>query len=124
MKAQAAAGTGTDLLAEATDAKAPPHPGVNPICAESQDWPEPTPPGTSRPSAPWASRRFTAARTAGRVLAMNILLIVDPQAKPGPYLDHETWGIPLGHRETDAHFVLRARAAANSSSTSVTTCPT
>lgn len=71
-----------------------------------------------------------AAATDGRaVLAMNTLLIVDPQAMPGPYLDRETgnllafngeiynyrqqaaaWGIPLGHRETDAHLVLRAWA--------------
>ncbi|MGW5736262.1 MULTISPECIES: asparagine synthetase B family protein [Streptomyces] len=71
-----------------------------------------------------------AAASDGRaVLAMNTLLIVDPQAMPGPYLDRETglllafngeiynyrqqaaaWGIPLGHRETDAHFVLRAWA--------------
>ncbi|MFJ8803083.1 asparagine synthetase B family protein [Streptomyces sp. NPDC102487] len=69
-----------------------------------------------------------AAAMDGRaVLAMNTLLIVDPQATPGPYLARETgillafngeiynyrqqaaaWGIPLGHRETDAHFVLRA----------------
>ncbi|MEU8645918.1 asparagine synthetase B [Streptomyces sp. NPDC048674] len=71
-----------------------------------------------------------AAAMDGRaVLAMNTLLIVDPQATPGPYLARETgillafngeiynyrqqaaaWGIPLGHRETDAHFVLRAWA--------------
>ncbi|MFF1716556.1 asparagine synthetase B family protein [Streptomyces sp. NPDC058268] len=60
---------------------------------------------------------------------MNTLLIVDPQAEPGPYLDEESgmllafngeiynyrqqakaWGIPLGQRETDAHFLLRAWA--------------
>ncbi|MEU9290263.1 asparagine synthase-related protein [Streptomyces sp. NPDC048275] len=71
----------------------------------------------------------TAAMDGRAVLAMNTLLIVDPQAKPGPYLDRESgvllafngeiynyrqqaaaWGIPLGHRETDAHFVLRAWA--------------
>ncbi|MFF1717536.1 asparagine synthetase B family protein [Streptomyces sp. NPDC058268] len=71
-----------------------------------------------------------AAAMDGRaVLAMNTLLIVDPQAMPGPYLDRESgvllafngeiynyrqqaaaWGIPLGPRETDAHFVLRAWA--------------
>lgn len=71
-----------------------------------------------------------AARTDGRAVpAMNTLLIVDPQAMPGPYLDCETgvllafdgeicnyrqqdaaWGIPLGPRDTDAHFVLRAWA--------------
>ncbi|WP_274567642.1 asparagine synthetase B family protein [Streptomyces spiramyceticus] len=69
-----------------------------------------------------------AAAPDGRaVLAMNTLLIVDPLAHPGPYLDRETglllafngeiynfrkqaaaWGIPLGERETDAHLVLRA----------------
>ncbi|MFD4338379.1 asparagine synthetase B family protein [Streptomyces anulatus] len=71
-----------------------------------------------------------AASTDGRaVLAMNTLLIVDPQAMPGPYLDRETgmllafngeiynyrqqataWGIPLGPMDTDAHFILRAWA--------------
>jgi asparagine synthase (glutamine-hydrolysing) len=71
-----------------------------------------------------------AASADGRaVLAMNTLLIVDPQAMPGPYLDRGTgvvlafngeiynyrqqataWGIPLGPRDTDAHFVLRAWA--------------
>ncbi|MEV0125987.1 asparagine synthase (glutamine-hydrolyzing) [Streptomyces sp. NPDC050703] len=71
-----------------------------------------------------------AAAMDGRaVLAMNTLLIVDPQAMPGPYLDRGTgillafngeiynyrqqaaaWGIFLGHRESDAHFVLRAWA--------------
>lgn len=59
----------------------------------------------------------------------HTLLIVDPQAMPGPYLDRETglllafngeicnyrqqaaaWGTPLGHRGTDARFVLRAWA--------------
>jgi asparagine synthase (glutamine-hydrolysing) len=63
------------------------------------------------------------------VLAMNTLLIVDPQAMPGPYLDRPTgvllafngeiynfrqqvkaWGIELGARESDAHFLLRAWA--------------
>ncbi|MFF3380378.1 asparagine synthetase B family protein [Streptomyces sp. NPDC002680] len=71
-----------------------------------------------------------AASSDGRaVLAMNTLLIVDPQAVPGPYLDRASgvllafngevynyrqqasaWGIPLAARETDAHFVLRAWA--------------
>jgi asparagine synthase (glutamine-hydrolysing) len=71
-----------------------------------------------------------AAASDGRaVLAMNTLLIVDPQAMPGPYLDREAgvllafngeiynyrqqaaaWGIPLAAQETDAHFVLRAWA--------------
>ncbi|MGW0819927.1 asparagine synthetase B family protein [Streptomyces sp. NPDC002845] len=71
-----------------------------------------------------------AAADDGRaVLAMNTLLIVDPQAMPGPYLDHESgallafngeiynyrqqasaWGIPLSARESDAHFLLRAWA--------------
>lgn len=70
-----------------------------------------------------------AARDGRAVLSMNTLLIVDPQAMPGPYLDRETgillafngeiynfrqqaaaWGIPLGHRESDAHFLLRAWA--------------
>ncbi|MER7666697.1 MULTISPECIES: asparagine synthase-related protein [unclassified Streptomyces] len=71
-----------------------------------------------------------AAASDGRaVLAMNTLLIVDPQAMPGPYCDRESgvllafngeiynyrqqagaWGIPLGPRDTDAHFVLRAWA--------------
>ncbi|MFH8737127.1 asparagine synthetase B family protein [Streptomyces sp. NPDC017964] len=71
-----------------------------------------------------------AASTDGRaVLAMNTLLIVDPQAVPGPYLDRETgvllsfngeiynyrqqataWGIPLSERDTDAHLILRAWA--------------
>ncbi|WEH34883.1 asparagine synthase-related protein [Streptomyces sp. AM 4-1-1] len=63
------------------------------------------------------------------VLAMNTLLIVDPQAMPGPYLDRPTgvllafngeiynfrrqakaWGIELAARESDAHFLLRAWA--------------
>ncbi|WP_157882534.1 asparagine synthetase B family protein [Streptomyces silvensis] len=63
------------------------------------------------------------------VLAMNTLLIVDPLARPGPYLDGTTglllafngeiynwrqqaaaWGIELGERETDAHLLLRAWA--------------
>ncbi|WP_406269539.1 asparagine synthetase B [Streptomyces sp. NBC_00191] len=71
-----------------------------------------------------------AAASDGRaVLAMNTLLIVDPQAHPGPYLDRETgillafngeiynfrqqaaaWGIRVGERESDAHFLLRAWA--------------
>ncbi|WP_405890452.1 asparagine synthase-related protein [Streptomyces sp. NBC_00133] len=61
------------------------------------------------------------------VLAMNTLLIVDPLARPGPYLDRasglllafngeiynfreqaKAWGIPIAERETDAHLVLRA----------------
>jgi len=63
------------------------------------------------------------------VLAMNTLLIVDPQAMPGPYLDRATglllafngeiynwrqqaaaWGIEVRERESDAHFLLRAWA--------------
>ncbi|MCC9711779.1 asparagine synthetase B [Streptomyces sp. MNU76] len=71
-----------------------------------------------------------AATADGRaVLAMNTLLIVDPHALPGPYLDRESgvllafngeiynyraqaaaWGIPLAQRETDAHLLLRAWA--------------
>lgn len=71
-----------------------------------------------------------AASSDGRaVLAMNTLLIVDPQAMPGPYLDRDSgvllafngeiynyraqaaaWGIPLGERDTDAHLVLRGWA--------------
>ncbi|CAM5310493.1 asparagine synthetase B family protein [Streptomyces abikoensis] len=71
-----------------------------------------------------------AAAADGRaVLAMNTLLIVDPSAEPGPYLDTDSglllafngeiynfrqqaaaWGIPLADRETDAHLVLRAWA--------------
>ncbi|MER5460333.1 asparagine synthetase B [Streptomyces sp. NPDC002668] len=71
-----------------------------------------------------------AVASDGRaVLAMNTLLIVDPQAHPGPCLDRETgillafngeiynfrqqataWGIPLAPRESDAHFLLRAWA--------------
>ncbi|GGP86708.1 asparagine synthetase B [Streptomyces melanogenes] len=61
------------------------------------------------------------------VLSMNTLLIVDPLAQPGPYLDRASgvvlafngevynwrqqagaWGIPVGPGETDAHLVLRA----------------
>lgn len=69
-----------------------------------------------------------AASTDGRaVLAMNSLLIVDPHAQPGPYLDRATgvlltfngeiynfrqqaaaWGIPLAETETDAHLALQA----------------
>ncbi|MGW2370563.1 hypothetical protein ACWCZ5_34310 [Streptomyces sp. NPDC001667] len=64
-----------------------------------------------------------AASPDGRaVLAMNTLMIVDPAAHPGPYLDAGSglllafngeiynfrqqaaaWGIPLADRETDAH---------------------
>ncbi|MFI6344709.1 asparagine synthase (glutamine-hydrolyzing) [Streptomyces sp. NPDC050560] len=70
-----------------------------------------------------------AAGDGHAVLSMNTLLIVDSQAMPGPYLDRESgmllafngeiynyrrqakaWGIPLGHGETDAHFLLRAWA--------------
>lgn len=70
-----------------------------------------------------------AAGDERAVLDMNTLLIVDPQAMPGPYLERESgvllafngeiynyrqqaaaWGIPLGPRDTDAHFVLRAWA--------------
>jgi asparagine synthase (glutamine-hydrolysing) len=71
-----------------------------------------------------------AASLDGRaVLAMNTLLIVDPQAMPGPYLDRtsgvllafngeiynyrqqaKAWGIPLTAGESDAHFLLRAWA--------------
>ncbi|WP_194292410.1 asparagine synthetase B family protein [Streptomyces katsurahamanus] len=68
-------------------------------------------------------------RDGRAVLAMNTLLIVDPQAVTGPYLDRDTglllafngeiynwrsqaraWGIEIGERESDAHFVLRAWA--------------
>ncbi|GGO86786.1 asparagine synthetase B [Wenjunlia tyrosinilytica] len=71
--------------------------------------------------------RHAASGDGRAVLAMNTLLIVDPSATPGPYLDQETglllafngeiynfrrqavaWGIPLAARETDAHFLLRA----------------
>ncbi|MEW2549569.1 asparagine synthetase B [Streptomyces sp. NPDC047002] len=71
--------------------------------------------------------RHVAASDGRAVLAMNTLLIVDPQATPGPYLDRRTgvllafngeiynyrqqaaaWGIRLGPGDTDAHFVLRA----------------
>ncbi|MEC4020162.1 asparagine synthetase B family protein [Streptomyces sp. H27-D2] len=71
-----------------------------------------------------------AASIDGRaVLAMNTLLIVDPLAMPGPYLDRESrvllafngeiynfrqqaaaWGIELAARDSDAHFLLRAWA--------------
>ncbi|MGI3224487.1 asparagine synthetase B family protein [Streptomyces sp. GTA36] len=71
-----------------------------------------------------------AASSDGRaVLAMNTLLIVGPQAMPGPYLEDESgvllafngeiynfrqqaaaWGIALAARESDAHFLLRAWA--------------
>ncbi|HEY8986629.1 MAG TPA: asparagine synthetase B [Streptomyces sp.] len=75
----------------------------------------------------------TAHAAAGdglAVLSMNTLLIVDPLAEPGPYVDHasgvvlafngeiynyrrqaDAWGIELGERETDAHLVLRAWAS-------------
>lgn len=69
-----------------------------------------------------------AASSDGRaVLAMNTLLIVDPLAHPGPYLDRPSgvlmafngeiynyrqqataWGIELAEKETDAHLVLKA----------------
>ncbi|WP_093484392.1 MULTISPECIES: asparagine synthetase B [unclassified Streptomyces] len=71
----------------------------------------------------------TASADGWAVLAMNTLLIVDPQAMPGPYLDRTTgvllafngeiynwrqqamaWGIEIGERESDAHFLLRAWA--------------
>jgi asparagine synthase (glutamine-hydrolysing) len=70
-----------------------------------------------------------AARDGRAVLAMNTLLIVDPQAVPGPYLDGATgvllafngeiynwreqataWGIRIGEKESDAHFLLRSWA--------------
>ncbi|WP_283164939.1 asparagine synthase-related protein [Streptomyces sp. HU2014] len=71
---------------------------------------------------------FQVASSDGRaVLAMNTLLIVDPAARPGPYLDVSTglllafngeiynfrqrataWGIALARHETDAHLVLKA----------------
>ncbi|MFE0422175.1 asparagine synthetase B family protein [Streptomyces sp. NPDC058953] len=70
-----------------------------------------------------------ATRDGRAVLAMNTLLIVDPQAMPGPYLDRPTglllafngeiynwrqqataWGIEISERESDAHFLLRAWA--------------
>ncbi|MFF4041109.1 asparagine synthetase B family protein [Streptomyces sp. NPDC001816] len=70
-----------------------------------------------------------AARDGRAVLAMNTLLIVDPHAMPGPYLDGGTglllafngeiynwrqqataWGIEIGERESDAHFLLQAWA--------------
>ncbi|MFD0437228.1 hypothetical protein [Streptomyces chartreusis] len=59
-----------------------------------------------------------AASDGQAVLSMNTLLIVDPQAMPGPYLDRDSgvlpafngeiynyrqqaaaWGIPLSHRQ-------------------------
>ncbi|MEU4844440.1 asparagine synthetase B family protein [Streptomyces gilvosporeus] len=71
----------------------------------------------------------TASADGWAVLAMNTLLIVDPQAMPGPYLDRTTgvllvfngeiynwrqqaaaWGIEIGERESDTHFLLRAWA--------------
>lgn len=71
----------------------------------------------------------TASSDGRAVLAMNTLLIVDPQAMPGPYLERESgvllafngeiynyrqqaaaWGIPLAAGESDAHFVVRAWA--------------
>lgn len=73
--------------------------------------------------------RQVASGDGRGVLAMNTLLVVDPEAEPGPYLDPATgvlltfngeiynwrtqaaaWGIELGERESDAHFVLRAWA--------------
>ncbi|WP_175647238.1 asparagine synthetase B family protein [Streptomyces cyaneochromogenes] len=73
--------------------------------------------------------KHAAAMDGRAVLAMNTLLIVDPKATPGPYLDRESgvllafngetynyraqaaaWGIELGERDTDAHLILRAWA--------------
>ncbi|MER5970550.1 asparagine synthase-related protein [Streptomyces sp. NPDC002055] len=73
--------------------------------------------------------RRVAAPDGRAVLAMNSLLIVDPQAPPGPYLDRDSgillafngeiynfaqqaaaWGIRLTDRESDAHLLLRAWA--------------
>ncbi|MFJ2649008.1 asparagine synthetase B family protein [Streptomyces sp. NPDC087420] len=73
--------------------------------------------------------RHAASADGRAVLAMNTLLIVDPQAMPGPYLDRTSglllafngeiynfrqqakgWGIALAARESDAHFLLRAWA--------------
>ncbi|MCX4406770.1 hypothetical protein ACFXC8_23450 [Streptomyces sp. NPDC059441] len=73
--------------------------------------------------------RHAAAADGRAVLAMNTLLIVDPQAMPGPYVERESgvllafngeiynyrqqaaaWGIALGPWDTDAHLVLRAWA--------------
>lgn len=70
-----------------------------------------------------------ATRDGRAVLAMNTLLIVDLHADPGPYIDPCTglvlafngeiynwrrqaaaWGIEIGERESDAHFLLRAWA--------------
>ncbi|MCM2428860.1 asparagine synthetase B family protein [Streptomyces sp. RKAG337] len=71
-----------------------------------------------------------AASTDGKaVLAMNTLLVVDPNAQPGPYLDRHSgvlltfngeiynyrdmaaaWGIELSAGQSDAHLVLRAWA--------------
>ncbi|MFG2227785.1 asparagine synthetase B family protein [Streptomyces sp. NPDC048644] len=69
------------------------------------------------------------AKDGRAVLAMNTLLVVDPHAMPGPYLHGATgmllafngeiynwrqqaaaWGIEVGERESDAHFLLRAWA--------------
>nr|WP_280862067.1 asparagine synthase-related protein [Streptomyces sp. SAI-144] len=73
--------------------------------------------------------RHTAAEDGRAVLAMNTLLVVDPHAMPGPYLDPESgillafngeiynfrqqaaaWGIDLRIHETDAHLLMRAWA--------------
>ncbi|KOU43202.1 asparagine synthetase B family protein [Streptomyces sp. WM6378] len=73
--------------------------------------------------------KHTASQDGRAVLSMNTLLIVDPLAHPGPYLDRESgvllaftgeiynwraqakaWGIELGEKETDAHLVLKAWA--------------
>ncbi|MGW4250027.1 asparagine synthetase B family protein [Streptomyces californicus] len=73
--------------------------------------------------------KLAAARDGRAVLSMNTLLIVDPHAAPGPYVDQDTgvmlafngeiynwrqqaaaWGIRIGRRESDAHFLLRAWA--------------
>ncbi len=71
----------------------------------------------------------TAAIDGRAVLAMNTLLIVNPAAEHGPYIDRASglmlsfngeiynyrqmasaWGVPLGAGESDAHLVLRAWA--------------
>ncbi|MFF8832423.1 asparagine synthetase B family protein [Streptomyces sp. NPDC015131] len=71
--------------------------------------------------------KHAAARDGRAVLAMNTLLIVDPLAIPGPYLDRTTgvllafngeiynwrqqaaaWGIEIRGRKTDADFLLQA----------------
>lgn len=81
-----------------------------------------------RHRGPDGTRHLTTAD--GRaVLSMNTLLIVDPAARPGPYLDPASglvlafngevynyrqaaaaWGIALEPGESDAHLVLRAWA--------------